>query len=119
MAIHRKIESTILEMLRYFRIVALYGPRQSGKTTLQKKIAHALGMKYYTFDDLETRNTATDDTSGFITYITRKGDVAIDEVQMIPSVIPALKIAVFPPIRGTSTSLPGWKINFFNSLICF
>ena len=37
--VHRKLESTIIEMLESFRIVAINGPRQSGKTTLQKKIA--------------------------------------------------------------------------------
>ena len=35
--VHRKLESTIIEMLESFRIVAINGPRQSGKTTLQKK----------------------------------------------------------------------------------
>ena len=49
--VHRKIESVILEMLDIFRIVAINGPRQSGKTTLQKKIAKLRNMKYYTFDD--------------------------------------------------------------------
>ena len=48
--VHRKIESVILEMLDIFRIVAINGPRQSGKTTLQKKIAKLRNMKYYTFE---------------------------------------------------------------------
>lgn len=34
--IQRKIENTLLKMLKSFRIVAINGPRQSGKTTLQK-----------------------------------------------------------------------------------
>ena len=49
--INRKIESTIVEMLKYFRVVAINWPRQSGKTTLQKKIAKSKKMDYYTFDD--------------------------------------------------------------------
>ena len=36
--IERKLFSTILEMLDSFRIIAINGPRQSGKTTLQKLI---------------------------------------------------------------------------------
>lgn len=43
--VHRKLESTILEMLEVFRIVAINGPRQSGKTTLQKRIAKNKNQK--------------------------------------------------------------------------
>jgi predicted AAA+ superfamily ATPase len=78
--VHRKIESVILEMLDIFRIVAINGPRQSGKTTLQKKIAKLRNMKYYTFDDPDIFNTASNDPMGFISYIAKE-DVAIDEVQ--------------------------------------
>ena len=80
--VHRKIEPVILEMLDIFRIVAINGPRQSGKTTLQKKIAKLRNMKYYTFDDPDVSNTASNDPIGFIGYISKE-NVAIDEVQMI------------------------------------
>ena len=32
--IHRKIEETILEASKYFSVIAVSGPRQSGKSTL-------------------------------------------------------------------------------------
>ena len=70
--IHRKLESTIIEMLESFRIVAINGPRQSGKTTLQKKIAKSKNMKYYTFDDIDIFNTASSDPKGFIEYISKE-----------------------------------------------
>lgn len=115
--VHRKIEATIVEMLKYFRVVAINGPRQSGKTTLQKKIAKSKEMDYYTFDDSETFDTATNDTNGFIDYISKEKNVAIDEVQMIPSVIPAIKIAVDRENRKGMFLLTGSSDMFKNSKI--
>ena len=43
--IKRKLEDTILEMIEIFRIVAINGPRQSGKTTLKKIIAKYKNIK--------------------------------------------------------------------------
>ncbi|MEA1923211.1 MAG: AAA family ATPase, partial [Pseudomonadota bacterium] len=91
--IKRKLESTILEMLETFRIVAINGPRQSGKTTLQKLIAKERSIKYYTFDDIDIFNAATTDPKGFISYISRE-NAAIDEVQLVPETIPAIKMSV-------------------------
>lgn len=91
--IERKLLPVILEMLEVFRIVAINGPRQSGKTTLQKLIAKEKSIKYYTFDNQDTFNTASNDPMGFISFISKE-KVAIDEVQMIPDVIPAIKMSV-------------------------
>ncbi len=115
--INRKIESTIIEMLKYFRIVAINWPRQSGKTTLQKKIAESKNMDYYTFDDIETFNTVTNDTNGFIKYVSKEKSVAIDEVQMIPSIIPAIKIVVDNENRKGMFLLTGSSDMFKNSKI--
>lgn len=115
--VHRKIESTIIEMLQYFRVVAINGPRQSGKTTLQKKIAKSKDMEYFTFDDSDTFNTATDDPSGFLEYTSKDKNVAIDEVQMIPSIIPAIKIAVDNANRKGMFLLTGSSDMFKNSKI--
>lgn len=115
--VHRKIESTIVEMLKYFRVVAINGPRQSGKTTLQKKIAKSKKIDYYTFDDSKTFNTVLDDTNGFIDYISKENNVAIDEVQMIPSVIPAIKMAVDNENRKGMFLLTGSSDMFKNSKI--
>lgn len=42
MYIHREIESTILEMLRQFKVVLVTGARQVGKTTM---LGECLGGK--------------------------------------------------------------------------
>ncbi len=115
--VHRKLESIILEMLDIFRIVAINGPRQSGKTTLQKRIAKAKGINYYTFDDSDVFNTASSDPKGFITYISKENNVAIDEVQMIPDVIPAIKMSVDEENRKGMFLLTGSSDMFKNSKI--
>jgi len=114
--VHRKVESTILEMLNTFRIVAINGPRQSGKTTLQKKIAKLRNMKYYTFDDPDISNTASNDPMGFIGFVSKE-DVAIDEVQMIPDVIPAIKMSVDERNRKGMFLLTGSSDMFKNGKI--
>lgn len=115
--VHRKIESTIIEMLKYFRVVAINGPRQSGKTTLQKKIAKNKDMSYFTFDDESTHDFAIENTQNFINNISKEKNVAIDEVQMIPSVIPAIKIAVDEENRKGMFLLTGSSDMFKNSKI--
>jgi len=114
--IERKLLPIILEMLEIFRIVAINGPRQSGKTTLQKLIAKKKGIKYYTFDNEQTLQTASNDPIGFIEFIS-KDNVAIDEVQMIPSVIPAIKMIVDEKNRKGMFLLTGSSDMFKNSKI--
>jgi uncharacterized protein len=115
--VHRKLENIILEMLNTFRIVAINGPRQSGKTTLQKRIAKNKNMVYYTFDESDIFNTASSDPKGFITYISKEKNVAIDEVQMVPDVIPALKMSVDEQNRKGMFLLTGSSDMFKNSKI--
>lgn len=115
--VHRKLENILLEMLNTFRIVAINGPRQSGKTTLQKRIAKNKDMVYYTFDESDVFNTASSDPQGFISYISKEKNVAIDEVQMVPDVIPALKLSVDEQNRKGMFLLTGSSDMFKNSKI--
>ena len=93
MYIKRNITSIVYELLEDFRIVAINGPRQSGKTTLSKEIAKELGMNYYTFDNEATKLTAQNNPIPFIEQLSKTPSV-IDEIQMVPEVISALKISV-------------------------
>ena len=72
------------------RVLLLSGPRQSGKTTL----AHDLESdqtEYRTLDDGTLREAAENDPQGFIKRNTKT--LIIDEVQRIPSLLPAIKKA--------------------------
>jgi predicted AAA+ superfamily ATPase len=115
--VDRKLEPIIFEMLENFRIVAINGPRQSGKTTLQKHIAKKICMEYYTFDKSDVYHTALSDPDGFITYIAKEKNVAIDEVQMIPEVVPSIKISVDEENRKGMFLLTGSSDMFKNSKI--
>ena len=115
--LNRKIESTIIEMLKYFRIVTINGPRQSGKTTLQKKISKIKKMEYFTFDDSDIYKAAIDDPIGFLQYASKGKNIAIDEVQMIPEIIPAIKIIVDNVNKKGMFLLTGSSDMFKNSKI--
>ena len=93
MYIQRNITQIIYDLLKDFKIVSINGPRQSGKTTLAKEIAKNLKMKYFTFDDKPTKVAAINDPINFIKQLSNSPCV-IDEIQMVPEVISALKIVV-------------------------
>ncbi|RUM71128.1 MAG: ATP-binding protein [Sulfurovum sp.] len=93
MYISRSITPIVFELLDDFRIVSINGPRQSGKTTLSKEIAKQRGMEYYTFDNDATCLTAKNNPINFIRQLS-KSPCVIDEIQLVPEVISALKIVV-------------------------
>lgn len=69
------------------RVVAIVGPRQSGKTTLVRRFADQR-RPFVTLDDEQFRSFATNDPTGFI----RQHDCAvIDEVQRAPNLLLAIK----------------------------
>ena len=87
----RHAETQVREALDDTRIVAIVGPRQSGKTTLARRIADDDGRPFITLDDEQFRRFAEDDPAGFV----RSHSIAvIDEIQRAPSLILALKKAV-------------------------
>ena len=87
---NRNIEPKLLEMAEKFPVIAITGPRQSGKTTLAKKLFadHAylvwLGVQAWrtTLENPETREFAISDPKGFLAQFTE--GVIIDEVQHVP-----------------------------------
>lgn len=91
--ITRKIESRILQSLTAFPVVYIAGPRQSGKTTLAKRIATTKHKaQYITFDDVTVRSAAQRDPGAFLRSL--KGNIVLDEVQMVPEIFRPLKIVI-------------------------
>ncbi len=58
--IPRASEFLLVEALEDTPIVAIHGPRQCGKTALAKKVGQVHGCSYFTFDDEDTRQYASD-----------------------------------------------------------
>ena len=56
----RNIIKSILELKKQFPIIAITGPRQSGKTTLLKEAFH--GFEYLSLEDPDTLEYANRDT---------------------------------------------------------
>lgn len=81
--IKRKIESTILEAAKYFPVITVTGPRQSGKTTMLKQIFPHL--HYYSLEDLDTRSFAMEDPVRFL-HLHEDGMV-LDEVHNYPEIL--------------------------------
>ena len=86
----RIAEPQIRTALRDTRVVAISGPRQSGKTTLARRFAKQ-GRKYVTLDNQSTLAAAKSDPVAFIRGLDR---AVIDEVQRAPDLLPAIKQSV-------------------------
>ena len=84
----RHAEGLIRTALDDTRIVALVGPRQSGKTTLARRIAEHDSRPFVTLDDDQSRRFAQDDPAGFMRA---RQTAVIDEIQRAPDLILALK----------------------------
>jgi len=87
----RHAEASVRVALADTRIVALVGPRQSGKTTLARRFARDQGCPYITLDNEQSRRYARDDPVGFMRGLNA---AVIDEIQRAPNLILALKQAV-------------------------
>ena len=91
--VERFVEEKIVNSLKAFPAVYIAGPRQSGKTTLVKRIcASRHPARYITFDDLQSRSAAEHDPEAFLRGL--RGNVVLDEVQLVPNIFRILKIIV-------------------------
>ena len=84
----RHAEARVRLALTDTRIVAIVGPRQSGKTTLARRIANDEGRAFVSLDDDQSRRFAQDDPAGFVRGLR---NIVIDEIQRAPNLILALK----------------------------
>ncbi len=78
--LERNLSDTLMEAYRYFPVITLTGLRQSGKTTLLRKIFNDLS--YYSLEDLDLRRFALNDPKAFLAQ-DAKG-MLLDEVQNTP-----------------------------------
>ena len=83
MYIHRHLESTIIDAAKYFPVVTVTGPRQSGKTTMLRHLF--ADLPYYSMENLATRALAMNDPIGFLSQ--HPQGMILDEVQNVPQLL--------------------------------
>lgn len=81
--IDRAITPALHEIYRYFPVLTLTGPRQSGKTTLLKHVFDEL--PYYSLENLDIRHFALNDPIAFLTR--HPEGMILDEVQQTPDLL--------------------------------
>lgn len=86
----RFLAPVVREALTDTPVVCVVGPRQSGKTTLVQHLAP--DRAFFSLDENNYYQTASLDPSGFVAAL--PDAVTVDEVQRVPSLLPAIKRAV-------------------------
>lgn len=88
--IQRRITNIIETQISKFPVLAVTGPRQSGKTTLLKSLF--TNYKYISLENPNTRAFATEDPIAFLKQYDKF--VIIDEVQRVPSLFSYIQAKV-------------------------
>lgn len=88
--IKRHLANFLIQSLREYPVVTIFGPRQSGKTTLVKSCCP--NFDYITLEDRETRDLAISDYKSLFTRHRRP--LIIDEVQRVPEIVSAVQVLV-------------------------
>lgn len=88
----RHAESLVGEALEDTRVVLVNGARQAGKSTLTRlTAAQRPGTAVRLLDDAATLRAAQDDPVGFVDH---DGLMVIDEIQLAPELLRAIKVSV-------------------------
>jgi uncharacterized protein len=86
----RDIEQEFLELVKGYPIVTVIGPRQSGKTTLVKKLFPK--KNYVNLEELDTRNLAISDPRRFLEQFPE--GAILDEIQRAPQLLSYIQVLV-------------------------
>lgn len=81
MIVQREIQTAVNRLIKKYPVIALTGPRQSGKTTFLKNMFS--DYTYVNLEEPDTQNFAKDDPRGFLKQYNKF--VIFDEVQRVPS----------------------------------
>jgi len=92
--INRHLEKKVISLSKSYSAILVTGPRQSGKTTMLKKLAEKenIGREYVSLDDISARDLAKNDPAMFMQL--HKPPVLIDEVQYAPELFTYIKIQI-------------------------
>lgn len=88
--IKRKAAEAMIRLAEQFPVVAITGPRQSGKTTLAKMVFPE--KRYVSLDDKNMREIAASNPGDFLKAFPE--GAIIDEAQKVPEIFDAIKLVV-------------------------
>ena len=88
--IERKAYAALMRLAKQFPVVAITGPRQSGKSTLTKYAFP--DKKYISFDDKNLRELAKSNPGDFLKAFPK--GLIIDEAQKVPEIFDAVKLII-------------------------
>ena len=82
----RRLKTELAE----YPVVTVFGPRQSGKTTIVRSTCPK--FNYVSLEDKETRDAAANDYKAF--FVNNPPPLIIDEVQRLPEIVTAVQTIV-------------------------
>lgn len=92
--LYREVHTELTELLTFFPVVAIVGPRQVGKTTLAKELNNSIG-KESVYLDLENPKDVAKITDPVLFFESNTDKcVVLDEIQRMPELFPILRSMV-------------------------
>lgn len=88
--INRKLFSEVHRLSSFFQVITITGPRQSGKTTLCRKMFE--GYFYTNLEDISSRESILNDPKGFLSQ--HPEGIIIDEAHHLPSLFSYIQVMV-------------------------
>lgn len=88
--VHRTIEPVLQQYAKQYPVVTITGPRQSGKTTLCRKVF--ADKPYANLEAPDIRQFAIDDPRGFLAQY--PDGAVFDEIQRAPDLVSYLQVMV-------------------------
>ncbi len=88
----RTLAAKLLQLKNQFPVLALFGPRQSGKTTLARSLFST--YRYVNLESFEEREFASEDPKGFLMRFQQEEGVILDEIQKAPDLLSYIQMDV-------------------------
>lgn len=113
--IPRQIEGHILSRLHSGKAIIIFGPRQSGKTTLLKGLSrHLEKILYLNCDDAQDRRTLENQSLSHLrTMVGSYKSLIVDEAQRVPGIGLSLKILIdnMPQLQIIATGSSSFELS--------